>query len=57
VCERIGIRCELLPPRNVTQHDDYRKYFSDEDVQLVAKHWAREIELFDYSFADDGPAG
>jgi Sulfotransferase family len=50
VCERIGIRCELLPPRNVTQHDDYRKYFSDADVQLVARHWAREIDLFEYSF-------
>ena len=57
VCERIGIRCELLPPRNVTQHDDYREYFSGEDVQLVAKHWAREIDQFDYSFAEDGPAG
>lgn len=50
VCERIGIRCESLPSRNVTQHGDYRMYFSDQDVQLVAKHWAREIELFEYSF-------
>jgi hypothetical protein len=54
VCERIGIRCELLLPSNVTQHDDYRGYYSDEDVKLVAKHWAREIGLFGYSFADGG---
>ena len=57
VCDRIGIRCELLPPRNVTQHDDYREYFSGEDVQLVAKHWAREIDLFGYSFDEGGPSG
>jgi hypothetical protein len=57
VCERIGICCELLPPRNVTLHDDYRKYFSEADVQLVAKHWTREIDLFEYSFVDDGVTG
>jgi hypothetical protein len=50
MCDGGGNRCELLPPRNVTQHDDYRKYFSGADVQLVAKHWAREIDLFGYSF-------
>jgi len=48
--ERIGIPYQELPRKNVTQHKRYQDYFNTETTQLVAKHWARDIELFEYNF-------
>jgi hypothetical protein len=50
VCERIGIPHQALPVKNATQHDRFQGYYDNESRQLVAQHWAREIELFKYSF-------
>ena len=50
VCERIGIPCSPLPSKNVTRHKPVQDYFDHDSIALVAKHWAREIKLFDYSF-------
>ena len=53
VCERIGIPYQSLPRKNVTKHRRrYQEYYDDEGRQLVAEHWAREIELFEYNFDD-----
>ena len=48
--ERIGIPYQELPRKNVTQHKRYQDYFTTETTQLVARHWARDIELFEYTF-------
>ena len=50
VCERIGVPCQELQRRNATSHRHYQDYYDDESRQLVARHWAREIDLFGYSF-------
>jgi hypothetical protein len=50
VCDRIGIEHQALPSKNVTAHKHYREYFDEECRQLVAEHWNREIELFEYTF-------
>lgn len=50
VCERIGIPYQALPQRNVTQHRRYEEYFDQNSIELVARHWAKEIDLFEYSF-------
>jgi hypothetical protein len=49
-CLRVGIPYQALPRKNVTQYSNYRDFFDRESVQLVAKHWAREIKEFDYDF-------
>jgi len=49
-CLRVGIPYQALPRKNVTQYNNYRDFFDRESVQLVAKHWAREIKEFDYDF-------
>jgi len=49
-CLRAGIPYQALPRKNVTQYNNYRDFFDRESVQLVAKHWAREIKEFDYDF-------
>lgn len=54
VCERIGIPCQALPYRNVTQRKHFQEYYDTESENLVTQHWAKEIEMFDYSFNDQG---
>ena len=53
VCERIGLPYEALPRKNATQHRHFQDYYDEKSRQLVAKHWAREIEMFGYTFEDD----
>jgi len=53
VCEKIGIPCQALPRKNVTKRKPYQSYYDAESIELVAKHWTREIELFGYSFDDN----
>jgi len=50
VCQQIGIAHQALPRTNVTQRKDYRDYYDENTRQRVAKHWAREIERFEYSY-------
>lgn len=53
VCEHIGLPYEALPRKNATQHRHFQDYYDEQSRQLVAKHWAREIEMFGYTFEDD----
>jgi hypothetical protein len=53
VCERIGLPYKALPRKNVTQHRHFQDYYDEESRQLVANHWAREIEMFGYTFEED----
>lgn len=53
VCDRIGIPCQALPHKKVIKRENFRRYYNDETRQLVARHWARETELFEYSFNDE----
>ena len=53
VCEKIGIAHHALPHKNVTERQPYQAYYDKQSIQLVAKHWAREIELFGYDFEDN----
>jgi hypothetical protein len=49
VCARLGIKAEL-PHANVSEHRDYRSYYTPETRELVAQHFRRDIELFGYTF-------
>ncbi len=51
VCERTEIPYQALPRKNVTAHRNYPGYYDTASIQLVAKHWAREIDMFEYKFA------
>lgn len=52
VCERIGIPCQPLPHKNTTKHRRFQDYYDNQSRQLVARHWCREIKLFEYDFDD-----
>ncbi len=50
VCERTGIPHQTLPRKNVTERKPYQEYYEPDTIQLVEKHWAKEIELFEYTY-------
>lgn len=51
VCDRIGIpRIDLPHERRAVDRDDYRRYYDDETVALVAEHYAADLERLGYRF-------
>jgi Sulfotransferase family len=55
-CRHIGIPCPELPHRRqaTDRSKDYRSYYDDETAELVARHFAADIERFGYRFDDGG---
>lgn len=49
VKRRLGL-AHALPHTNRSTHDDYRRYYSTETRDIVARRFARDIEHFGYSF-------
>jgi hypothetical protein len=51
-CQRIGIHAPALPHRRqaTDRSRDYRRYYDDTTAELVAVHFARDIDLLGYSF-------
>lgn len=49
VCQHIGISAEL-PHENRSEHASYREYYTDETRGIVERHFARDIERFNYTF-------
>jgi hypothetical protein len=52
ICKRIGVgRRELPHKRKATDRTrDYRSYYTDETAELVARHFARDVEMLGYRF-------
>ena len=51
VCERIGVRLNLPHRRAARDREkDYRTYYNDHSRELVARHFARDIEQLEYRF-------
>lgn len=55
VVQRLKLPIQQLPhKRKATDRDkDYRRYYDDETAEMVARHFARDIELLDYRFDPD----
>jgi hypothetical protein len=51
-CQRIGIAAPAMPhERKATDRKkDYRNYYTDHTAELVAKHFARDIQMLNYRF-------
>lgn len=52
VCQHLRLSVQL-PHLNRTEHQDFRRYYTDATRALVARHFAEDIERFGYTF--DGP--
>ena len=45
------IGCAIpLPKINVGSHRDYKTYYDQETIDIVAKHFATDIALFNYNY-------
>ncbi len=50
VMNKIGITNYHLPHINKFKHDDYKKYYSDKDIEKVYNMYKRDIDYFGYKF-------
>ena len=50
ICQRIGIEHDTLPRRNISQRSDHREYYTPDLIDKVGRHWAEDIERFNYTF-------
>jgi hypothetical protein len=58
VQRRLGLAETVLPKKRVSKRSrDHRSYYDDDLAELVASHYAREIEAFGYSFEGGLPNG
>ncbi len=49
ICERIGVDAPL-PHLNFTKHGSYRQHYTPEARRAISEHYAKDIELFGYTF-------
>lgn len=50
ICSRLGVASSALPQVNASSHRDYTDYYDDQLIADVHALYARDIELFGYSF-------
>jgi hypothetical protein len=51
VCARVGIPYRQLPhKRKATDRDDYRRYYNERTIELVARHFRADVEELGYTF-------
>ena len=49
ICNTLGIDI-VLQKLNAFDHPDYREYYTDGTRERVRRHWAQDIEAFNYKF-------
>jgi len=50
ICRLFGVQASELPHLNPASKKDYRQYYDHETKEKVARHWARDFEIFGYNF-------
>jgi hypothetical protein len=48
----LGVPLQPLPTVNTTQHRPYQYYYNQETRGLVGRHFAEEIDVFDFQFEE-----
>lgn len=50
VCDKIGIPSQILPKRNASSRADYKEYFNQESIDIIAKMYKKDIDYFNYDY-------
>lgn len=53
VCEKVGLRAEPLQKIREGHTGGFREHYDDSSIDLIAKAYAEEIELFGFEFDSD----
>ena len=52
LCDKLGLERMKMPHLNATRHHHWREYYDDESRDIIAEKYARDIEIFGYTFDD-----
>ena len=52
LCDKLELERMKLGHRNAGSHGDWRKYYDDETRKIITQRYARDIEIFGYTFDD-----
>ena len=50
LCDKLGLQSSELGRANASKHRPWQDYYDRELVDLVSRHYARDLELFEYGF-------
>lgn len=50
MCKYLNITVQMLPHENKSKHHVYTKYYDDETRAIVSERFAKDLELFKYTF-------
>lgn len=50
ICDQLGMARTGLGRVNASKHRPWQEYYDSELIGLVSRHYARDLELFDYRF-------
>ena len=50
ISKKLNISIPKLGPVNMTDHEDFKKYYDDETREIIGKKYKKDIDFFGYTF-------
>ncbi|WP_298287497.1 sulfotransferase family 2 domain-containing protein [uncultured Lutibacter sp.] len=53
VIKKLKLNIKEIPCENKSAHKHYSKYYSANELEIISKHYSKDIKQFNYSFSDE----